>query len=88
MTADYPSLRRILEAELASGSHDTAVEGGLDALLAVQARDEHPHSPLLRMIGALPQAGYASLGAEERETWLRRARATVLRELALEEHLE
>ena len=46
-------------------------------MLRLQARDEPPGSPLLRMVGALPATGYRSLGPEERRTWLRRARKTV-----------
>ena len=88
VTADYPALRTALNAELHAGARDTAVEGGLDRLLASQARDEPPGSALLRMILALPQAGYASLPAEDRNTWLRRAIATVNRELALEDNLQ
>ena len=87
MTADYPALRTVLTRELEMGARDAAVEGGLDALLRAQARDEPPGSALLRMAMALPPTGYASLGPDERETWLRRALATVRRELALEEEL-
>jgi hypothetical protein len=86
--ADYARLRDVLTRELAAGGRDETVEGGLDGLLRAQARDEHPASALLRMIAALPPDGYAALEGEERETWLRRALATVRRELALEESLE
>ena len=88
MTADYPQLRSVLSRELAGGGRDDAVEGGLDELLRRQARDEPPGSALLRMIAALPAAGYAVLEGDARETWLRRALATVRRELKLEDELE
>ncbi len=88
MPADYPLLRDVLGRELDAGGPDRASAGGLDALLRAQAMDEPPNSPLLRMIAALPAEGYASLPVSEREVWLRRALATVRRELALEEHLE
>lgn len=88
VSADYPLLRDVLTRELAGEGRDRTVEGGLDALLRTQARGEHPHSPLLRMVAALPAEGYRSLSPADREVWLRRALATVRRELALEEHLE
>ncbi len=88
MTADYLQLRDALSRELAGGGHDDAVEGGLDELLRRQARDEPPGSALLRMVAALPPTGYAALTGDARETWLRRALATVRRELSLEEALE
>ena len=80
MTADLKRLAAVLEGELRSGCRDTLVEGGLDELLRRMARDEPPGSALLRMVLALPAAGYRSLGPEERETWLRRARATIVHE--------
>ncbi|MYE45271.1 MAG: ATP-dependent DNA helicase RecG [Chloroflexi bacterium] len=80
MTADLARLAAVLEGELRSGCRDTLVEGGLDELLRRQARDEPPRSPLLRMVAALPAAGYRSLGVEERRSWLRRARATIAQE--------
>ncbi|MGE3960197.1 MAG: ATP-dependent DNA helicase RecG [Dehalococcoidia bacterium] len=88
VTADYPLLRDVLARELAGGGRDDAIEGGLDGLLRRQARDEPPGSALLRMVAALPAAGYASLAGDARELWLRRALATVRRELTLEESLE
>ncbi len=81
MTADYPLLRDVLVRELDAGGRDDAVEGGLDGLLRVQARDEAPGSALLRMVAALPPEGYATLDPGAREIWLRRALATVRREL-------
>ncbi len=81
MTADYPLLRDVLARELDAGGRDDAVEGGLDGLLRSQARDEPPGSALLRMVAALPPEGYATLDVDARETWLRRAIATVRREL-------
>ncbi len=87
MTADLRRLGEVLQHELRDGAADTAVSGGLDELLRVQARDEAPGSALLRMIAALPPLGYASLSSEDRERWLRRAIATVRRELTLEEEL-
>ncbi len=87
MTVDLPRLRGVLQRELDAGARDFSVAGGLDAMLREQARGEPPGSPLLRMVGALPAAGYGSLSVEERETWLRRALATVRRELTLEEAL-
>ncbi|GMU40904.1 MAG: ATP-dependent DNA helicase RecG [Chloroflexota bacterium] len=87
MTADYPRLQAALHAELGAGGRDLAVPGGIDALLREQARDEAPGSPLLRMIAALPATGYASLTPADREAWLRRAIATVRRELTLESEL-
>ncbi len=82
MTTDLKLLGAVLERELDGGCADTIVDGGLDEMLRLQARDEPPGSPLLRMVGALPAAGYRSLGPEERRTWLRRARATVAHALA------
>ncbi len=75
-------LGMVLERELEAGCTDALVEGGLDEMLRLQARDEPPNSPLLRMVGALPATGYRSLDAEERRAWLRRARATVAHALA------
>ena len=80
MTADLATLGAVIERELDAGCTDTLVEGGLDELLRLQARDEPPTSPLLRMVGALPAAGYRSLDLEARQSWLRRARATIVRE--------
>ncbi len=74
-------LGMVLERELEAGCNDALVEGGLDEMLRLQARDEPPNSPLLRMVGALPATGYRSLDLDERRTWLRRARATVARAL-------
>ncbi|MCK9497195.1 MAG: hypothetical protein M0R75_17120, partial [Dehalococcoidia bacterium] len=88
MTADYPLLRTVLARELAAGGRDDAIEGGLDDLLRRQAHNEQPGSALLRMVAALPAEGYASLEGDARETWLRRAIATVRRELSLEDALE
>ncbi|MQC18941.1 MAG: hypothetical protein DWG80_07690, partial [Chloroflexi bacterium] len=94
MPADYALLRDVLTRELDAGSRASvpseATSGadageGVDEILRRQARDEHPASALLRMIAALPPEGYATLDAADRETWLRRALATVRRELALEE---
>ena len=87
MTADLPRLRGALQRELDAGARDFTVAGGFDVLLSEQARGEQAGSAILRMIGALPQTGYGSLSVEERETWLRRALATVRRELTLEEAL-
>jgi len=87
MPADLPRLRGALERELAAGARDTTVAGGLDSMLREQARGEPPGSALLRMIAALPGSGFGSLTVEERAAWLRRALATVKRELALEEAL-
>ena len=87
MTADLPRLRGVLQRELDAGARDFSVAGGLDAVLREQARGEPPGSALLRMVAALPSSGYGSLSVEDRETWLRRALATVKRELALEEAL-
>ena len=81
MTADLATLGAVIERELDAGCTDTLVEGGLDELLRRQARDEPPASPLLRMVGALPAEGYRSLDVEARQSWLRRARATIMREL-------
>ena len=75
-------LGMVLEREFEAGCTDALVEGGLDEMLRLQARDEPPNSPLLRMVGALPATGYRSLDAEERRAWLRRARATVAHALA------
>ena len=77
MTANLAMLGTVLERELEADCSDTLVEGGLDELLRLQARNEPPNSPLLRMVGALPAEGYRSLDAAERRAWLRRARATV-----------
>ncbi|MEX2229816.1 MAG: hypothetical protein WEB13_09285, partial [Dehalococcoidia bacterium] len=81
MTADLRRLQAVLERELAAGAGDTLVERGLDELLRLQARDEPPGSALLRMIAALPALGYRSLSPADRNTWLRRALATVRRQL-------
>ena len=80
MTADLERLAVVLDGEFRSGCADTLVEGGLDELLRLQARDEPPRSPLLRMVAALPAAGYRSLDVDERRSWLRRARATIAHE--------
>jgi len=87
MSADLERLGTVLSRELAAGAEDALVDGGLDEHLRVQARDEQPGSPLLRMIAALPAAGYRSLDDPERQTWLRRAMATIRREQALEQEL-
>ena len=87
MTADLPRLRGALQRELDAGARDFTVAGGLDTMLREQARGEPPGSALLRMVAALPSTGYGSLTVEDREAWLRRALATVRRELALEEAL-
>ena len=87
MSADLEQLGSVLSRELATGAEDTLVEGGLDELLRVQAQNEQPGSPLLRMVAALPAAGYRSLDDPERQTWLRRAMATIRREQALEQEL-
>jgi ATP-dependent DNA helicase RecG len=81
-------LQTVLERELAAGCPDALVDGGLDGMLRVDARDEEPGSPLLRMIAALPAHGYASLDAEERHRWTRRALATIRREQTLERELK
>ena len=83
MTADLGQLGIVLSREYEAGAADSLVEGGLDELLRVQARGERPNSPLLRMVAALPAAGYRSLDPEERQVWLRRALATIRREEAL-----
>lgn len=80
MPADLDRLRQVLAHELDSGCGNRAVEGGLDELLRLQARGEPFGSPLLRMIAALPDTGYATLEAEARQTWVRRALATIARE--------
>ncbi|MXW35631.1 MAG: hypothetical protein F4Z60_08940 [Chloroflexi bacterium] len=66
MTADLKLLGAVLEREFDEGCGDTIVEGGLDEMLRLQARDEPPGSPLLRMVGALPAAGYRSSRSSER----------------------
>ena len=81
MTADFALLGARLQAELDAGLGDATVDDGLDALLRQQARDERPGSAVLRMIAALPAEGYRSLDADARRTWVRRALATVQREL-------
>ena len=83
MSADLSRLGAVLTRELDADAADALVDGGLDELLRVQARDEQPGSALLRMVAALPPAGYRSLDTEERRTWLRRALATIRREEAL-----
>jgi len=87
MSADLERLGAVLSRELEAGASDTLVAGGLDEMLRLQARDEQPGSPLLRMIAALPAHGYRSLDEDERRTWLRRAMATIRREQALEREL-
>jgi len=83
MSADLQQLGAVLTREFEAGAADALIEGGLDELLRLQARDEQPNSPLLRMVAALPPAGYRSLEAEDRRVWLRRALATIRREDAL-----
>ncbi|MCY4640158.1 MAG: ATP-dependent DNA helicase RecG [Chloroflexi bacterium] len=80
MSADLVRLGEILRRELEAGCSDRLVAGGLDTLLRVQARDEDPRSPLLRMVAALPANGYRALDAESRQRWLRRALATLAAE--------
>ncbi len=82
MSADLARLAEILRRELEAGCTDRVVSGGLDTLLRLQARDEAPRSPLLRMVAALPASGYRTLDAEERRVWLRRALATLAEEAA------
>ena len=83
MTADLGQLSAVLTREFEGGAKDALVEGGLDDLLRSQARGEQPNSPLLRIVAALPPAGYRSLETEDRQVWLRRALATIRRETAL-----
>jgi ATP-dependent DNA helicase RecG len=87
MSADLGRLGTVMSNELEAGATDALVAGGLDELLRVQAQDEQPGSPLLRMVAALPPRGYRSLDKGERRTWLRRAMATIRREAALEQEL-
>jgi ATP-dependent DNA helicase RecG len=87
MSADLGHLGTVLSNELEAGAADALIAGGLDELLRVQAQDEQPGSPLLRMVAALPPRGYRSLDEDERRTWLRRAMATIRREAALEQEL-
>ena len=82
MAADLEQLESVLQAELRSGCEDSSFEGGLDELLRLQARNEQPRSPVLRMVAALPARGYGSLDPEERKRWARRAVATVVHERA------
>ena len=81
---DLSRLRVILERERDAGAGDALVQGGLDALLRREVEGEGDGGPLHRMIGALPEDGYAGLGVEERATWLRRALLTIDRETRLE----
>ena len=81
MTADFTLLGAQLQAELDAGLGDATVEDGLDTLLRQQARDATPGSAVLRMIAALPAEGYRSLDQDARRQWVRRALATVRREL-------
>jgi ATP-dependent DNA helicase RecG len=87
MSAHLERLRTVLSNELEAGAADALIAGGLDELLRVQAHDEQPGSPLLRMVAALPPRGYRSLDEDQRRTWLRRAIATIRRETALERDL-
>ena len=80
MTADLGELRHALQRELQAGCSDDAVDGGLDELLRRQAIGEQPGSPLLRMVGALPEHGYRALDADGRRVWVRRALATIAQE--------
>ena len=75
--ADLQQLRTLLEAELRGGCGDTALAGGLDDFLRLQARGEPPGAPLLRMLAHLPTEGYRSLPADARAAWARRAIATI-----------
>ena len=87
VSADLRLLRAVLSRELDGGSEDSLVTGGLDGLLRLQARDEQPGAPVLRMVAALPAEGYRSLDRQARTTWLRRALATIRRGEALERDL-
>ena len=80
MTADLGELRQALQQELQAGCSDDAVDGGLDELLRRQAIGEQPRSPLLRMLGALPEHGYRALDPDGRRVWVRRALATIAQE--------
>ena len=57
VTVDLEMLGMVLERELEAGCIDALVEGGLDEMLRLQARDEPPGSPLLRMVGRAPGDG-------------------------------
>ncbi len=81
MTADLQRLRAVLQRELDAGCTD-ASDGGLDEVLLEQARGEPPRSPLLRMMAALPDAGYRALDVEARRSWARRSLATIAMERA------
>ena len=56
MSADLTRLGAVLTRELQADAGNALVEGGLDELLRLQARDEQPGSPLLRMVAAPFQA--------------------------------
>ena len=80
--ADLDRLRIALEGELLTGCADSALEGGIDSLLRSEARGERPGSALLRMVAALPPAGYHQLDPDGRRVWARRALATIAHERA------
>ena len=77
MSEKLDTLQQAFEQELESNSRDSSIVNGLDELLRIQAFDEQPGSPILRMIAALPAKGYQSLSKDERQFWLRRALATI-----------
>jgi len=88
MATDLSQLGILLMRELEADASDSLVDGGLDELLRFQARDEQAGSALLRMIAALPPTGYRSLGRNARQTWLRRALATIRRESSIGNNVE
>ena len=88
MATDLSQLGILLLRELEADASDSLVDGGRDELLRFQARDEQAGSALLRMIAALPPTGYRSLGRNARQTWLRRALATIRRESSIGNNVE
>ena len=72
--APATTLLKILRQEEKRGFDDGAVSGGLDGFLRGALTKLEGGGPLLRLVAALPRAGYASLSAEQRADWARGVR--------------
>lgn len=67
------TLRKMLQQEKRRGFDDGTVGGGLDRFLRGALGQRGAGGGLYAAVAALPQAGYASLSAEERADWSGRA---------------